>query len=63
MATKKKIVISCKPDGSVKLEGAGFSGTECNAAMKGFEQAMGKPTGRGIKPDMQNQGRVNVQNV
>lgn len=61
--SKKKIVISCMPDGTAKLEGFGFAGTECNAAMKGFEQAMGKSTSRGIKPDMQKQSRVNVQNV
>jgi hypothetical protein len=60
---KKKIVISCFPDGTSKLDGQGFAGTECNAAMKDFETQMGKAVSRGIKPDMQNQGRVNVQSV
>jgi hypothetical protein len=58
----KKIIISCFPDGTSKLEGSGFDGQECNAAMKSFEKLMGKQTARGNNGDIYKQGRVTVVN-
>lgn len=60
---KRKIVMSCFPDCSIKVEGFGFVGTECNKTMAPFEKALGKTTERQNKGDIHKQGRVNVQNV
>lgn len=38
----KQITIEVAPDGTVKLEGVGFQGKECDAKMKAFEDALGK---------------------
>jgi len=59
----KTIKIECGFDGTNKVEGFGFVGTECNAAMKSFEAVLGKRTERVNKADMQNQHRVNCQEV
>jgi hypothetical protein len=61
MPEKKKIVISCYPDGTSVLEGKNFEGKECDAAMKDFEKLMGKRIARGNNGDIHKQGRVNVQ--
>ncbi len=60
---RKRIVIECNADGTTKLEGFGFVGTECNQAMAEFEKAMGKQVDRGNKADIQKQARVNNVNV
>lgn len=41
MATSKKIIVLCKPDGTVSLETQGFSGGECRQATKAYETALG----------------------
>ena len=61
MSKRKKIVISCFPDGTSVLDGQGFEGTECNKAMAIFEKLMGKRISRGNKGDIQKQSRVNCQ--
>ena len=61
MSGKRKIIISCYPDGTTVLEGKNFEGKECNAAMKDFEKSMGKQTARGNNGDIHKQGRVTCQ--
>lgn len=60
---KKKIIVKCMANGTMEIEGFGFVGSECNAAMRAFEAEMGTRTTRVNKTDTQNQARVNVQEV
>lgn len=48
----KEIIINCKVDGTVELEGKGFKGAECNKFMAFFENALGKILGRKNKPEI-----------
>ena len=54
----KKIIIECFADGSVKLEGVGFKGRECDAEMAVFEKALGQIKSKKYKGDIHKQGRV-----
>lgn len=44
----KTIIVEVAPDGSLKIEGQGFSGPSCEAASKFLEEALGV-TGERIK--------------
>lgn len=57
---QKEIVMTFNEDGSVEMEGKGFIGTECDKAMKDYEQALGKQTKRTNKPEYVRQA-VNQQ--
>lgn len=46
-----EIIIDIGPDGEVKIEGKGFQGKTCDAALGHFEQALGAVTGRTNKPE------------
>ncbi|WP_265593897.1 DUF2997 domain-containing protein [Haloferula sp. BvORR071] len=48
------------PTGDIQVEAEGFQGKGCEAATQSIEQALGKPTGRTLKPEHR-QGGVNVQ--
>jgi len=45
----KEILITVKPDGTVRIEAAGFAGRECLGATKAFEESLGAVTGRKYK--------------
>lgn len=47
----KAIVFEFNEDGTIKIEGVGFVGTECDRAMKPFEQALGVTGDRQNKPE------------
>jgi hypothetical protein len=47
----KRIEIDVLPDGSIKIEGHGFKGPECEKATKFIEDALGKVSERKRKPE------------
>lgn len=47
----KQVIITVNPDGTVKVDGKGFVGAECDKAMKAFEDALGQETSRKKKPE------------
>ncbi len=47
----KEIEILILPDGSVKMEGKGFSGPECQEAMKALKEALGTVVSEENKPE------------
>jgi len=47
----KTIAIIVAPDGSSRVETKGFSGSDCQAASRFVEQALGKSTGEQLKPE------------
>lgn len=47
----KKIIIDFAEDGSLDMEGHGFSGTDCDKAMKAIEDALGVQTARRNKAE------------
>ena len=54
----KSIIIDCYPDGSIKMEGAGFKGRECDAEMAVFEKTLGSVKAKQYKGDIHKQRRV-----
>jgi hypothetical protein len=46
-----EIIIDFAPDGEVHMEGKGFQGKTCDAAMGQFEQALGVVKDRKNKPE------------
>ena len=53
----KEIVIEITPDGKATVEGKNFKGLECDKAMKEFEEALGKQTGRTNKLEYKQTGQ------
>lgn len=51
MNTAKQIIVTVEPDGSIKIEGKGFVGAECDKAMAAFEKALGQEAKRTNKPE------------
>ena len=47
----KQITIDFAEDGSIKMDGQGFRGVECDKAMAELEKALGTQTSRQNKPD------------
>lgn len=47
----KTITVTIGPDGSVKVEGSGFTGAACDKAMAEIERALGTETKRTKKPE------------
>ena len=47
----KQITVDFAEDGSIKIEGHGFRGVECDAAMSALEKALGVQTSRQNKPE------------
>jgi hypothetical protein len=48
---KPKIYIDVFHDGTTKVEAVGFQGKDCLAATAAIEAALGKSTGRELKPE------------
>jgi Protein of unknown function (DUF2997) len=59
----KKIVITFEQNGNSSIEAFGFSGSDCLAATKSFEEALGKVGSRKMKSggddDVSQKTRVN----
>jgi hypothetical protein len=51
----RSIEVIVKTDGSLRIEGRGFIGANCEKATKFLEQALGKPTGKQKKPEYHRQ--------
>lgn len=47
----KQIIIMVGPDGSVSIEAQNYKGTECDAATRPFEVALGQITKKQRKPE------------
>ena len=47
----KQITVEVAPDGSIKIEGHGFSGPSCEKATRFLEEALGTVTQRKRKPE------------
>jgi hypothetical protein len=47
----KTVIIEVLPDGSMKLEGQGFKGAECEKATAALEKALGVTGKRTKKPE------------
>jgi hypothetical protein len=57
---KRSILVRVAPDGSLTVEADGFQGKRCEAATRAIEEALGKRTGRTLKPEHRH-GGVSVQ--
>jgi hypothetical protein len=51
MATEKRIVVDCNPDGSVKIEAEGYKDSACLKATEEVEKALGVVKNRTKKPE------------
>lgn len=56
----RRILVRVSPSGDIQVEAEGYQGKGCEAATQAFEQALGKRTGRTLKPEHR-QGGVTVQ--
>ena len=56
----RRILVRVAPDGALTVEADGFQGKGCEAATKAIEEALGKRTGRTLKPEHRH-GGVSVQ--
>ncbi len=56
----RRIVVRVAPDGALTVEADGFQGKDCEAATRAIEEALGKRTGRTLKPEHRH-GGLSVQ--
>ena len=56
----RRILVRVAPDGALTVEADGFQGRGCEAATRAIEEALGKRTGRTLKPEHRH-GGVSVQ--
>ena len=56
----RRILIRVSPTGDIQVEAEGYQGKGCEAATQAIEQALGKRTGRTLKPEHRH-GGVSVQ--
>jgi hypothetical protein len=56
----RRILVRVSPSGDIQVEAEGFQGKGCEAATQAIEQALGKRTGRTLKPEHR-QGGVTLQ--
>ena len=56
----RRIVVRVSPTGDIQVEAEGYQGKGCEAATQAIEQALGKRTGRTLKPEHRH-GGVSVQ--
>jgi hypothetical protein len=56
----RRILVRVAPDGGLTVEADGFQGKGCEAATRAIEDALGKRTGRTLKPEHRH-GGVSVQ--
>ena len=47
----RSIEVIIQPDGSLKIDAVGFSGSDCDKATAFLEAALGQTTGRQRKPE------------
>lgn len=52
------IEVLIAPDGSVKMEGQGFSGPECERAMGALEQSLGRVVDSERTPEYYNEAKA-----
>ena len=52
----RRIFVRVAPDGALTVEADGFQGKGCEAASQAIEQALGKRTGRTLKPEHRHGG-------
>jgi hypothetical protein len=60
---QQQIVVDISPEGEVKIEAKGFTGSTCAAATKPLEDALGVVAGRQLKPEYHQQAQVNTVGV
>ena len=56
----RRILVRVSPTGDIQVEAEGYQGKGCEAATQAIEQALGKRTGRTLKPEHRHAG-VSVQ--
>ncbi len=56
----RRILVRVAPDGALTVEADGFQGKGCEAATRAIEEALGKRSGRTLKPEHRH-GGVSVQ--
>ncbi len=56
----RRILVRVSPTGDIQVEAEGYQGKGCEAATQAIEQALGKRTGRTLKPEHR-QGGVSIQ--
>jgi len=47
----KEVIVTCNPDGTIKIEALGFTGNACEKATAEIEKALGHRTGQTKKPE------------
>jgi hypothetical protein len=47
----KAIEVIIQPDGSLKIDAVGFTGSDCDKATAFLEKALGQATGKSRKPE------------
>lgn len=47
----RRILVRVSPTGDIQVEAEGFQGKGCEASTREIEQALGKRTGRKLKPE------------
>ena len=52
----RRILVRVSPTGDIQVEAEGYQGKGCEAATQAIEQALGKRTGRTLKPDHRHGG-------
>jgi len=57
----KAIEVVIQPDGSLKIDAVGFTGSDCDKATAFLEKALGQAVGKGRKPEYYTTARVNQQ--
>ncbi|MCW1925727.1 DUF2997 domain-containing protein [Luteolibacter arcticus] len=51
-----RILVRVSPTGDIQVEAEGFKGNGCEASTREIEQALGKRTGRTLKPEHRQRG-------
>jgi len=57
----KAIEVVIQPDGSLKIDAVGFTGSDCDKATAFLEKARGQTTGKSRKPEYFTAARVSQQ--
>jgi hypothetical protein len=56
----RRILVRVSPTGDIQVEAVGFQGKGCETSTREIEQALGKHTGRTLKPEHRQSG-VSIQ--
>lgn len=57
----RRILVRVSPNGDIQVEAEGFQGKGCEAATQAIEQALGKRSGRTLKPEHRQGASVQQQ--